>query len=493
MNSPLEAAKKLDLDSQIQLLSRIQFITRFSSHLLLLSGAQGSGKTWLAHDYLEHYAQDAEQVLLTCLPEQTAQQQRNQLLQQFNATPMFNEQDSLLQSAKHLLPDQIKQIIIIDDAHCLAPELLTELWDFIGNAQAHSGWHITMLLLALPDTLSKPLAALAKQRGSSLLELTISDLSQEEVSQFSEMLLHDEQLGSQARRALKSQLSSVQPRPGALQQLPQQDVAPMTKRTASFSFLPWIIGGLLLITLVVGGGLYFSQPTKPLAESSPLFAQPNNDTDQALEVVIDDVPLPHVIDGEGLTVGRNTEETERVVVPSQLVDAILDEQGVGGSGKMAVMAFNDDAMTAPEVEPSPSAVTLPTDETMIGTASTVVQHDERKKVSMLPTAVTVPAIRSSITETELRAMPPRHYAVQLSASPDWNDIQAFVQQTGLPAHHVIYETVRDGQVWFIVVVGDYRNVQEARDAIVELPDELKAMNPWPKSYQKIQQEMERLK
>ncbi|GAD31026.1 sporulation related domain protein [Photobacterium leiognathi lrivu.4.1] len=533
MDSTL-AAKNMDLDSQIQLLSRVQFITRFSSHLILLSGTQGSGKTWLAHRYLEQYAQDAEQALLSCSEGQTLIQQRSNLLKQFNANPMFNEQDSLLHSAEHLLPEQTNLVIIVDDAQFLAPELLVELWALVRSTEKRFGWQINILLFAEPETIAKPLHDIAQVSGMALLELEISELSAEEVSQFSEMLLGDEQLGAYDRRELKERLSSSQPIPGALQQLPSSDNSMVSQhsspRLSPMKLLAGLVA-LLLVTVVGWFGIdyYQSQPTTiSLLTPTPLTPQVMENTSQSddTEPVIDNKPLPMPIHGEGLTVGRQESEAQRMVVPSKLVDAMMDEQSVGGTGEAAAKEFSAEPELEVKTELTPAPVesnnatpseniddfvTTETEKNKPAEASPQLDKAVLKKVvktestaadttAPATTKVTKPnvePVKSTQIElantTTLIAKNSRHYAIQLSASMSWNETKAFVKKNKVQSSTAIYKTRRDGKIWFIVISGDYKTAKQARTAIRALPNELQALRPWPKPYKKIQQEIERLK
>ncbi|WP_305816012.1 AAA family ATPase [Photobacterium leiognathi] len=538
MDSTL-AAKNMDLDSQIQLLSRVQFITRFSSHLILLSGTQGSGKTWLAHRYLEQYAQDAEQALLSCSEGQTLIQQRSNLLKQFNANPMFNEQDSLLQSAKHLLPEQTNLVIIVDDAQFLAPELLVELWALVRSTEKRFGWQINILLFAEPETIAKPLHDIAQASGMALLELEISELSAEEVSQFSEMLLGDEQLGAYDRRELKERLSSSQPRPGALQQLPSSDNSMLSPNTSSrLSPMKLLVGLVVLLFVTVVGWFgidyYQSQPAtmfsltpEPTSSTSPEMKSASSQGDESAPV-IDDKPLPMPIHGEGLTVGRQEPEAQRMVVPSKLVDAMMDEQSVGGTGESAAKEFSAEPELEVKAELTPTPVesnnatssentyepiTLETEKNKPVEASP--QPDEKvvktvTKTEAVVTATTpTPAVAAKASKPKVASVQPvqielantttllaknsRHYAIQLSASMSWNETKAFVKKNKVQSSTAIYKTRRDGKIWFIVISGDYKTAKQARTAIRALPNELQALRPWPKPYKKIQQEIERLK
>ncbi|WP_305818196.1 AAA family ATPase [Photobacterium leiognathi] len=538
MDSTL-AAKNMDLDSQIQLLSRVQFITRFSSHLILLSGTQGSGKTWLAHRYLEQYAQDAEQALLSCTEGQTLIQQRSNLLKQFNANPMFNEQDSLRQSAEHLLPEQTNLVIIVDDAQFLAPELLVELWALVRSTEERFGWQINILLFAEPETIAKPLHDIAQVSGMALLELEISELSAEEVSQFSEMLLGDEQLGAYDRRELKERLSSSQPRPGALQQLPSSDNSTVSPNASPrLSPMKLLVGLVVLLFITVVGWFgidyYQSQPAtmfsltpEPTSSTSQAIQSTSSQSDES-EPVIDDKPLPMPIHGEGLTVGRQEPEAQRMVVPSKLVDAMMDEQSVGGTGESAAKEFSAEPESEVKAELTPTPVrsnnATPSENT---DEPVTIEAEKNKPVEASPqpdkkvvktvtktepvvTATTpTPAVAVKASKPKVASVQPvqielantttllaknsRHYAIQLSASMSWNETKAFVKKNKVQSSTAIYKTRRDGKIWFIVISGDYKTAKQARTAIRALPNELKALRPWPKPYKKIQQEIERLK
>ncbi|EAR54599.1 hypothetical DamX-related protein [Photobacterium sp. SKA34] len=535
MRSTLEA-KNLDLDSQIQLLSRVQFITRFSSHLLLLNGTQGSGKTWLAHQYLENYAQHAEQALLTCTDDQTLQQQRTLLLQQFHSTPMFNEQDSLSQSAEHLLPEKINFVIIIDNAHFLAPELLAELWALVRQTEMHSGWQINVLLFADPNVITQPFGDIVRSIGPALLELEINELSPNEISQFSEMLLNDEQLGSQHRRDIKSRLARVEPRPGALQQFPKQDVTAMSKGSRRLPPTQLLLGLIVIVCIIIVGWFGFKalQETKTTdslaSEAESIVTDPIESTD----IVMDEKPLPTDIYSEGLTVGRAENEAQRVVVPSPLIDAMIDEQRVGGTGKSAAKEFTKEVLFVPvQNEPVISDGVATQTRHQAASNNTVMPEGERDltapsasatnitpdDVSSLPAVkVRKPEVKRSATamivkpdskpllpKKEVVAQTPiklantaailainkGHYAIQLSASMSWNETKAFVEKNKIQSSARIYKTRRKGKIWFIVISGDYTTATRARSAIKAFPKQLKVLSPWPKPYRKIQQEIER--
>ncbi len=156
----------LDLDSQVQLLSRIQFLTRFSSNLIQITGREGAGKTWLAQRYLEQWADNSNQTLLLCHRAQIDSQHRSIILKQLVAQPVFNEQDPLQQSVEHMLGGgSANLLLVIDDAHLLSATLIAELWALVQKAQTVHGWQINVLLFSQSGRLDKYLSQVSHGQG----------------------------------------------------------------------------------------------------------------------------------------------------------------------------------------------------------------------------------------------------------------------------------------------------------------------------------------
>ena len=318
--------KSLDLESQIQLLTRVQFITRFSSHLIHLSGAQGSGKTWLAHAFLENYATDCHQVLLMCQRGQTDVQHRTLLLQQFVSHAMFNEHDSLCQSVEHLLANQhYKLMVVIDDAHLLSPTLIAELWALAQYANQHAELQLNIVLFAHRGELNQTLAHVAHGSGIIPVELDIDDLSQQEVMLFSDMLMTEDGVDAPCRRSLKQRLLMALPRPGVLHNLPQAEGITMNSNISNKPLLPIVIGGVIIV-LIAGGYFFMTSGSSSESASATITASQPAVT---ASVTIDKAPLPPQVNPQGLTVGRQDDVAgqERVVISDQQIRS--EERRVG--------------------------------------------------------------------------------------------------------------------------------------------------------------------
>lgn len=58
----------LELETQTELLDRLQLLTRFGSNLININGVSGSGKTWLAQRYLEAWASEKINLFFSVSP-----------------------------------------------------------------------------------------------------------------------------------------------------------------------------------------------------------------------------------------------------------------------------------------------------------------------------------------------------------------------------------------------------------------------------------------
>ncbi|MGF1699931.1 AAA family ATPase [Photobacterium makurazakiensis] len=495
----------LDLDSQVQLLSRIQFLTRFSSNFIPVTGGEGAGKTWLAQRYLEAWTNAEQQALVLCHPSQTDAQHRAIILQQLAPNAVFNEHDPLLQSIERILNQYpVNLLLVIDDAHLLSSAIIAELWALVQHAQAEPDWQVNTLLFSHTGRLDKYLASVAHGKGQLPLEVEISPLAEQEVQTFVEQMFADEPLDAQGRRLLREKAAQVAPWPGELVKLEQEEHMDMSN-TASKKPSLWIVAAILSVILiaVIIGWLSPSKPdNEPLVSDGvdqvqleqaladvaeePTTLDPEasveNETqmadsilsDKADESLDDSQNLPPEVSIEGLTVGR-TETAQRVVVPSDIVDAMMSEQNTGGSGEQAIEAQSSAIQT--------DGINVAEEGELAQVNSLSVRPEDEQPLNT----------GASLLGAELKLINQSHYALQLAAMKSLVAANKFVAEHDIASLSNIYETRRNGVPWFIIITGDYPNVVAARKAETDLPEQLQALQPWVKSYRQIHTEIERVK
>ncbi|MGF1888789.1 AAA family ATPase [Photobacterium profundum] len=498
-------ARELDLDSQIQLLSRIQFLTRFNSNLIQITGTEGAGKTWLAQHYLEHYSQNCNQALLLCHPAQTDSQHRSIVLKQLVNQPLFNDQDPLIQSLERMLEGhRCNVLLIIDDAHLLSPALVAELWAIITRAQSEPLWQINVLLFSQTGRLNKYLDQVSHGQGQMPLELEISDLTEQEVQTFVEVVLSSDALDANGRRELKEKAALAEPKPRALMQLDNTDNDMANSSSRTLSPLALLV---VVLAILTAGVVFWFFPANDKSEPSannPIVtdtAKENlktgdydeDDTAQSATIdaqqaetvalsssdrAIDDARvLPQEISSEGLTVGRN-DDSQRVVVPSQVVDAMLSGQALGTSGQEAL------AQQAATPETTQSNTDINTND--VTTVSSDPVTPQQKAAAPV---LSVQQKKSAVLGEELKNVNSRHYALQLAALQSLSTAQKFIAEHKIQNIATLYETRRKGEAWFIVITGNYKDIVTARRAELLLPDSVQAVQPWVKSYAQIHREI----
>ncbi|CAH6910942.1 Cell division protein DamX [Vibrio chagasii] len=493
----------LELESQVELLERLQLLTNFGSNLVTVAGKPGSGRSWLAQRYLEAWATEKNQCLLLCHPSQDDQQRRALILSQIVSDPLFNQHDSLSDSLARLLDGEpCSVVIVVDDAHRLSELLVSELWMLVLEAQANPQWTINIVLFSEIGHLDTLLTRLSYGQQHKPIDLDIDDLSQPETEHFFESLVIryvDDESETRVRRAF----NKAQPLPGELMALGELKVE---KRIIIRSIIGSPINIAIvvaLLLLLIGGGYWwmFSQPTPddkaqsliaPIEQTAIPTFEVDSDSEQAgVEGVVDseastDISyqgadddsssLPPVVVEETASVGEVEQDQQRVVITSDVVDALLDDKAESADTSAIDAAVKKNT----EVEANSQAD---------AEAASTVDDESDLTESTPPTK----KITFSFAREELQAISPRAYTLQLSAMTSLEDVQSFIEEYDLENKVRIYPTLRNDTKWFIITYQDYPTIQVARDAVSTLSKPLQQLEPWAKSMNQVHREIERAK
>ncbi|GMM90743.1 SPOR domain-containing protein [Vibrio fortis] len=505
----------LELESQVELLERLQLLTNFGSNLVTVAGKPGSGKTWLAQRYLEAWATDKNQCLLFCHPNQDDQQHRALILSQIVSDPLFNQHDSLSDSLTRILDgDSCDVVIVVDNAHRLSEVLVSELWLLVLEAQNNPQWTINVVLFSEAGHLDSLLTRLSYGQEHKPIDLEIEPLSEQEALQFFESLVV-RYVEDDMENRVRSAFRKAAPLPGELMALGELKVE---KRIIIRSIIgsPTNIAILVALLLVVIGGGYWwmlSQPTPddkaesliaPIEQTAiPTFETKESQSDENLEDVTapesdggdsyvgaedDTSSLPPVVVEETVSVGAEQDTQQRVVIASDVVDALLEgkPETVDTQNIDDVVEANSSSSSNEPVAPSQAALEASSDDE--GAA-----REQAELAAQEAAQAPVKTITFSFARDELKALSPRAYTLQLGAMTELEDVQSFIEQYDIADDVRIYPTVRNDIEWFIVTYQDYPTIQVARDAVESLPKELQALEPWAKSMNQVHREIERAK
>lgn len=509
----------LDLDTQIQLLSRIQFVTRFSSNFVQVTGEIGAGKTWLSERYLEKWACEPIQSLLICNTNQQDAQRRAIILRQIVRDSVFNEQDPIVQSLDYMLDGRsVHALIVIDDAQRLSANIVAELWALITEAQVRENWQINVLLFSLRGKLNKWLHKVSYGQGIKPLELEINPLSENERDMFIDVLIADQQMDAASRRALRQKAVLLPLLPGQLKELGTLEALSMDDKK-SHSYVVMIV--LTIALLAVGSALiwFAFQPGHPPAQ--PITMLPNSvealskienklTSEQAVNdnqlvekakdamVVDDTIELSPNVVVEGMTVGRNDQNKREVVVPDNVVDAMMDEQNTEEITKNITPSSSTIKKSPDNADETISTkaafdIKMPIEDKTDNKKAVIIQSKPTITQSK-PTLEKIPAmVEVPLVNQVLLTVPASHYGLQFAALKSKQAVAEFIQAYGLQNKVMVYETTRKGSPWFMVLFGNYLSLNEAREALLQLPEKLRNLSPWPKSFSKIHEEIKLIK
>lgn len=510
----------LELESQIDVLSRIQFVSRFGSNLMHIEGVKGSGKSWLAQRYLEKWCDEADQVLLMCHSSQTTQQQRGIILKQMVRDPLFNEFDTVVDSVGRMLAgEKCNLVLVIDDAHLLSSELLSELWLLVQKAQSAPNWQINVLLFAEKGKLTLPLSQMSYGQDNKPVDVDIDALSEEEAATFAELLV----VRFAESREDKNRIRNLVDKSN---RLPAELIALGEKKTErriiirSVTHSPVGILGLASVLLLGAVGSYFwfnsssvvSEPSVvdlalegdtqlvvPAPETNDLVI--NNSDNQSVEDDSSAIP-PEIIE---LPVIAETplEEGQRVVVPSELVDSLIHESKLASESitdtiiekKESLVSDSDKTIKAiaktinvvPEVKVKPETKT-------VSESKDALRKKEPSKNKVLSSIQDEPPKETlQLADKELKAISEKRYILQLAALTNSKAAQEFLKEHDIESSARIYQTLRNGSIWYIVTFGDYASISSARGAVKTLPSSVQSLGPWAKSLVQVHREIDSVK
>ena len=193
----------------------------------------------------------------------------------------------------------------------------------------------------------------------------------------------------------------------------------------------------------------------------------------------DSSSLPPVVVEETASVGEVTQDQQRVVITSDVVDALLDDkpESADTSAIDAAVEENTEAAASAQPDAAQAEPQIPVGEESDLTDST----PPTKRITF------------SFAREELQAISPRAYTLQLSAMTSLEDVQSFIEEYDLENKVRIYPTLRNDTKWFIITYQDYPTIQVARDAVSALSKPLQQLEPWAKSMNQVHREIERAK
>ncbi|HCH24141.1 MAG TPA: hypothetical protein DE179_07575 [Oceanospirillaceae bacterium] len=487
--------------ARMRQLDTLLHLSHFSDYLVLLTAPAGSGKSIFAQQFLRVQPTDTCVVQLT--PEETLSGPR--LVREIVAQlPIEVPKHASLEQSILALQDLSMSLaandqillLVIDDAHWLADDALELLANVIPHsAPADARPHV--VLFAEPVLVERfETPQFNELRQERFYQLTLAPFSQADSREFLRQLVADLGLPGDAdiHAAQLDQLHEMAKGvPGYLDMLMRQALSQGGLQNAANGLPVWHISAIALVLVALlslwwlnrevvdefdlaghasvelgAQATAFPEPVssgtlKPLPVLEPLVLSPepefNPRQPQEVEAATEVLPV-----AEGLVDPQQQQQIDDLLQQSEALHEQLQQAAVQMS------------------QVSPEA-TLPVPQ------QAVVTPQSEPVASVQPATIEV-AKRLNDIEQRFMALPKEHYSLQVLGARYEATAKQFLTSLGavkLPVY--VLELERGGEPWFVVLVGDFVSQRDARNAIENLPQKVRNLQPWARPVTKLQQQL----
>lgn len=467
----------------------IKFINQlalFNNVMMVVFGEQGSGKTTFGellcsevHPTIQSFKLEAstpftEEALMAKLEEAC------QLT--IGSTATFNALIGKVNLQKK------RTLIVIDNAHTIENEFLKKMLIELSNYENNNFFHICLLSdyslvpvlndLAIGELIDKihsiELGALSESETKTYI-LNHLPITKRLDQSMTDKRLEQFYLLTGGNIALINQRMSDFFSAGTLSPSPLKKsswrrftVVAGSVFTLLGSFYFWQYSSPLEGTKIVSASLPLAQTQPPVIQSeSPLTSELIPLSVASVKEIIQPPPLKKVI-----TLEENEEDNlekmvvmDKVVIIPKLI-ASVDEPLLPSKLVPIDQPFLPSKLATVD-EPALSSKLV---------ALADLHHPSTNK-SRKPPAPNI-AARRALKHIAKQAVLKSNYTIQLMASRNKQDIKRFIAVSRISKQATIRSVKRNGENWYVLVLGGYNKKEQAKFALRRLPAHLAKLNPW---------------
>jgi len=128
---------------------------------------------------------------------------------------------------------------------------------------------------------------------------------------------------------------------------------------------------------------------------------------------------------------------------------------------------------------------------MAARSGVVGAYTQINRQAVKPTAQRI-SVKVSLSPMEwVASQNPGYYTLQLASSTNQALIEKYFIENTMEGKAGYYRSLREGELWYALVYGAYPSVNAAKEAIADLPENLKKWSPWVRNIRSIQKLMVR--
>ncbi|WP_417355354.1 SPOR domain-containing protein [Gallaecimonas pentaromativorans] len=410
------------------LLSRIQHLLHFGQDPVVVIEPDNADRGLLINRLLDKLPDGQDVALLRYKKSPGMRKLRTDILSQWFSDPVINPDDTLAESYLRLSQQGAQRLLVVDGSCPLEADIFREFLALSEHTDDQMG-----LLVIAPDTAAVP--ALRWQ------PIWLGDIGQKETP-------------------ASAEAKSKKPKPLLL-----------------------IVAAALVLAVVVVATLYKGKEADtPQSVSVPLPGVTGNASPGA--VALTPQPVQNSTSVPNAT--HIDPESEKPAAPPH-----MNAEQRKDMAEARADIIHVDANSTPATEP---AATTPTASEQQAEAETA-DPQPKPQVAQQPKpepkpepAKPAPAKADPKNDAWPAGIPDSHYALQLIAGQDQGKVQAAMAGQGVSDWQLV-KTRRNGQDFYLVVQGNYANLDAAKAAVAKLPATFRKAGAWPKRYDKIKAEI----
>ncbi len=509
------AAPVKNKPSQQQAIDQLHQQCQQSVSLIMLHGAEGSGKTTVAELFLEQASDYAEVAFISANERSTNDRLRAQILNQLFGTISISD-ESLSRQIQRQRPLN-HAIIVIDNGEYLSESFLAECISTVSQLSAIG--QRTSIIVAGSSRWAQQQRPAPHLRVQVPAMVEVQPFSHEEQIRFVQALLPEKQRSFWNLERIQQFLNSINGYPGEIQQrlqltlttqaaryrdsspTEQEQSAPAsasesdTEKTPSkMKLWPLILIAALISTAVAG---YLNKDQLlPLWEqfnssaANPAQEEPSPEaTDAASAQASEGESEPATVQAEEpqtteLPTFEPINERSLELVPEELASSYRASLGTLNNKAAAEITEGDISVGFIKEQQPKEAAPVGTVVAESGESNEALAETETSQPAQAEPAATQTAQTQELpfnTEWAL-SQPTDSYTLQISIISNTQLLSDFRQDYGLTDNTKVYQRADNR---YVIIFGSHNSIAKARNAANELPQAVQQMEPWAKSFASV--------
>jgi septal ring-binding cell division protein DamX len=454
-----QSSMDVTLEPQTQLVSRIGLALKNSNKLSFLHGKIGVGKSHVAN-LLQHNLSNIHVVKLQIKQVMEPEQLKQQIICEL-ATDELSDLNQPISTAVHnsIVHSQQSILLIIDNAELIPQQALSALWQSIHELDRMNQTHFTFNVLLIGESRW----ALAMHHGlknkadSLVAEFAVAPLTAQQATDFM-MSVHTDW----SDQKIQQFISKVAPEYLIPKQLiyAKLPVANGTKRKVLL-FAGILVVSLFIVTVIVGYSM---------TNEKALTIDVKNDIPKGIVPSL--TSKLTAVKAKTKVVSKDLNNDVEPIKGDELL-SLIDEE------LLSSVTTTSKENLAPVVGNTTNiAAILPEKETLMS-----------NDVEAINKAVNEPIIKFKFDEEYLLALPKQGYSLMLGGYSSESTLLAVKQRFTEPKELKAYQTIRNGNPWFVLLYGSFERLAKANKFVEDNSIVFQGFSPWSKPHKTIQQEI----